>query len=373
MLEKSTGMGTFSSYGNGSFESTSDTGSGSGSTSTVQKMEGLYSFRLSSSVTSSSVYRKKTIIPETDDSPFQSRIVSAWAYAPDCVQSANTENSPATFAIHVTATYDDSSTQTFKIPFNPQCDGWQYACGSIPLSFLDENLMVRLITKIDVTLRYDNNIGYAYFDNVTVQRTSEQTSYDYNSMGYVSNESSSDGTNTSYTYDSSKTKVTGVTDKEDRNYTYDYNSNGTVSSSGYNGTSTSEKFGTNYTYSMLGLPMNVETSATINGTTKKILTKTTYNTDTTKAYFTKPATTTDERGNVTKYFYYSNGLLKGMCLNDGIGTIYEYNAYGVLICAKEAPDDYKHLRVRVSGFSDYFVKLNEGLQDDIISRTVQTK
>ena len=44
-----------------------------------------------------------------------------------------------------------------------------------------------------------------------------------------------------------------------------------------------------------------------------------------------------------------------------------------LICAKEAPDDYKHLRVRVSGFSDYFVKLNEGLQDDIISRTVQTK
>lgn len=40
-----------------------------------------------------------------------------------------------------------------------------------------------------------------------------------------------------------------------------------------------------------------------------------------------------------------------------------------LINAKETPDDYKNLRVRVSGFSDYFVKLNESLQDDIIERT----
>ncbi len=42
-----------------------------------------------------------------------------------------------------------------------------------------------------------------------------------------------------------------------------------------------------------------------------------------------------------------------------------------LIYAKETPEDYKHLRVRVSGFSDYFVKLNESLQDDIIARTEQ--
>ena len=40
-----------------------------------------------------------------------------------------------------------------------------------------------------------------------------------------------------------------------------------------------------------------------------------------------------------------------------------------LINAKKMPDDYKNLRVRVSGFSDYFVFLNEGLQDDIIHRT----
>lgn len=40
-----------------------------------------------------------------------------------------------------------------------------------------------------------------------------------------------------------------------------------------------------------------------------------------------------------------------------------------LINAKKTPDKYKNLRVRVSGFSDYFVFLNDGLQDEIIKRT----
>lgn len=40
-----------------------------------------------------------------------------------------------------------------------------------------------------------------------------------------------------------------------------------------------------------------------------------------------------------------------------------------LVCAKHTPESYKNLRVRVTGFSDYFVKLNEALQDDIIART----
>ncbi len=41
------------------------------------------------------------------------------------------------------------------------------------------------------------------------------------------------------------------------------------------------------------------------------------------------------------------------------------------MCAKEPPDEYKRLRVRVTGFSDYFVKLNEAIQNDIITRTEQ--
>lgn len=44
-----------------------------------------------------------------------------------------------------------------------------------------------------------------------------------------------------------------------------------------------------------------------------------------------------------------------------------------LINAKKTPDKYKNLRVRVSGFSDYFVFLNGSLQDEIINRTVHAR
>ena len=41
-----------------------------------------------------------------------------------------------------------------------------------------------------------------------------------------------------------------------------------------------------------------------------------------------------------------------------------------LIAAKKAPDKYKSIRVRVSGFSATFVDLTESIQDDVIARTV---
>ena len=44
-----------------------------------------------------------------------------------------------------------------------------------------------------------------------------------------------------------------------------------------------------------------------------------------------------------------------------------------LINAKATPEEYKNLRVRVTGFSEYFVKLQEPIQDDIIKRTEHSK
>ena len=57
--------------------------------------------------------------------------------------------------------------------------------------------------------------------------------------------------------------------------------------------------------------------------------------------------------------------------NGGVHFQLIYVSKDDLMCAKETPDEYKHLRVRVTGFSDYFVKLKEAIQDDIIARTEQ--
>ena len=40
-----------------------------------------------------------------------------------------------------------------------------------------------------------------------------------------------------------------------------------------------------------------------------------------------------------------------------------------LLDAKEHPDNHRNLIVRVGGYSDYFVNLNEALQDNVIERT----
>ena len=41
-----------------------------------------------------------------------------------------------------------------------------------------------------------------------------------------------------------------------------------------------------------------------------------------------------------------------------------------LLEAKVNPEKHKSLRVRVSGFSEYFIKLEDAIQDNIIERTV---
>ena len=55
--------------------------------------------------------------------------------------------------------------------------------------------------------------------------------------------------------------------------------------------------------------------------------------------------------------------------NGGVHFQLTYVSKEDLLKARCTPENYKNLRVRVSGFSDYFVKLNDGLQDDIIKRT----
>lgn len=44
-----------------------------------------------------------------------------------------------------------------------------------------------------------------------------------------------------------------------------------------------------------------------------------------------------------------------------------------LEAARVGPEKYKSLGVRVSGFSEYFVRLNDDLQEDVIKKTSKSK
>ena len=62
-------------------------------------------------------------------------------------------------------------------------------------------------------------------------------------------------------------------------------------------------------------------------------------------------------------------LLEAYFKNGGTHFQLTYVSKEDLLRAKETPECYRNLRVRVSGFSDYFVNLNDALQDEIIKRT----
>lgn len=71
------------------------------------------------------------------------------------------------------------------------------------------------------------------------------------------------------------------------------------------------------------------------------------------------------------YFNKVVTLLYTYLTNGGTHFQLTYVSKEDLIAAKNDPDKYQSLRVRVSGFSDFFVNLNDALQDEILTRTVK--
>ena len=61
-------------------------------------------------------------------------------------------------------------------------------------------------------------------------------------------------------------------------------------------------------------------------------------------------------------------MLETFLRNGGIQFQLNHTSHDELLCAKESPDEYQHLKVRVTGYSDYFTRLEAPIQDSIIQR-----
>lgn len=74
-----------------------------------------------------------------------------------------------------------------------------------------------------------------------------------------------------------------------------------------------------------------------------------------------------------EYFEKTVDMLETYFKNGGVHFQLTYVSKEDLLAAKKNPENYGSLRVRVTGFSDYFVRLKDSIQDDIIERTVHQK
>ena len=73
------------------------------------------------------------------------------------------------------------------------------------------------------------------------------------------------------------------------------------------------------------------------------------------------------------YFEKTVDMFETYFKNGGVHFQLTYVSKEELIAAQKDPEKYNSLRVRVTGFSDYFVNLRESIQNDIIERTTHNE
>lgn len=74
-----------------------------------------------------------------------------------------------------------------------------------------------------------------------------------------------------------------------------------------------------------------------------------------------------------EYFEKTVSLFESYFKNGGVHFQLTYVSAEELLAARKAPQKYGNLRVRVTGFSDFFVNLKDSIKDDIIERTTHNE
>ena len=254
------------------------------------------------------------------------------------------------FALRLDVTYyygeGRTETESKYFDFCEDTTNWQYVSGTftIPAYYM--------VKEIKICCEYSGNIGYAYFDDISVVLDSE-------------------GATTQYEYDDKGRTILSLTGSNAVVYSYDQDGNlydkitrsgRTVYSYDASGRLLTEKY---YTYAgyfaylaeysdliqYLGqqtLKMQATYEYTNYGLLKKstiysseenevFITQTSYNDSQGSKIFGSIQTTTDSLGKVTRYFYDSNnGRLLANIQPDNTGTSYSYDAVGNLTLVQPA-------------------------------------
>ena len=277
--------------------------------------------------------------------------VSGYSCAPDAISNTNKSE----YGIKVYYAYKEPAENNEEIikyesvffTFNSSVNNWQYTSGA----FAIPNDM-RLL-YVAVACVYSNNVGNAYFDNISVTKGEGNDLYYaeyYEDTGKVMYEKQGNH-EAFYHYDSNG----DLTDRfyDDRRVNYQYENHNVIEETKYvcfssldlkkydeilnNATTLYKLSSISYSYDEYGLLETVETNE-INETnavyeeTDKIVTNYEYNTVISSKIFGSLKTTTDSLGRITRYFYNEkNGRLMAIIQPDNKGYVYSYNDLGQLV------------------------------------------
>ena len=284
-------------------------------------------------------------------------IVSGFGKATSALMS---ENSIFALRAEITVlnkTKDENGTLTYEqnvVPydfsFNKATGEWQYISGSF---VIDENIM---IGEIKIVCEYSNNIGDAYFDNISLvyDKEGDVSQYDYYENGKLKYQKT--GSNAAYyIYDSNGNIERQITNRAVIDYEYSNNILIKETYSIHSGILVCEatskdalltalgairaQYVTTYEYDNYGLLIETETKVSETDT-QRIISTNTYYTNSGSKIFGALKTSTDSLGNLTTYFYNANnGRLIAIIEDDETGMYYTYDDIGNLVLVQPATVD----------------------------------
>lgn len=370
MLSKSNGAQVYNMVQNGDFENTSVTSSGStrySPTSFWTMSDDSYSTSPSLVTSSSPFYQTLRLTGDIDSKQVAEQIIytasqsdldaydydgyggtgmypevfkiSGFGMASSIMHSPN-----ATFALRFDVTYykgsGTSETVSQYYNFCEDTTNWQYVSGTF---IIPEYSMIQ---EIKVCCEYSGNVGYAYFDDISVIWDSEGTTtqYAYDEEGRTVLSITGNDV-IFYSYYANGNLYEKITRKSRTLYTYDsYNRLLTEKYYTYSGylpylaeyTKMIEALGTqtlkmssSYVYNTYGLL--TKSTVTSPQESETFVTQTDYNVNAGSKIFGSIKTTTDSLGKITRYFYNTtNGRLLANIQPDNTGTCYSYDALGNL-------------------------------------------
>ncbi|MBQ8387629.1 MAG: hypothetical protein IJX46_01725 [Clostridia bacterium] len=296
-----------------------------------------------------SAWAKSSAVGYNDNSEFEIKVTVKYVPIGFSLPIEPTENSPG-------------SIESYSIKFDKSVTGWQFLSGGFEI---DQSK--GLVYSVDVEVLYDNNPGYAYFDNISiVGGDGNVKSYNYNENGYVDYFTFGQ-TQTWYEYDTANPKNVVRAMSDDNTvvkYTYDYGTDENGVSEFPDGLLVEEEYYTYegwlpwineyegiidedeleemlvlenysmYEYNLFGqCELSIfEDNVTHEYTAQSTMYNTSYNNIIGTVQYE-----TDSIDNMTTYYYDVNtGRLMAMTYSDGTGVCYTYDAIGNLTSVRPA-------------------------------------
>ena len=337
ILHEGKSLTSYNYLENGGFEETSNTmtypywniAGSTFSPTQNQTLQGTHALAISGCWNQSSYAIQEVHGIHRNEAGSQIFVVSGWGRSTNNMVGVTSH-----MGLTIVVRYTTNQEETFRFSFDTRIETWQYIQG---VCITDKT---KTVAKVFVKCEYTNQIGTAFFDNISLCRGDDAMvqNYEYNGKGRIKSVTDGTGNGTEVIYETDNNMPSSIASSDGQTIDITYASNEAEESTSKPEQLVYDTDGdgipdmiAKYSYNSFGqatatqlVRMDSEDTSSMGG----IYTSVIYEEDVT-SNFGYVTAETDDSGNTT-YYSYANGRLCSLTFADGLGITYSYDYAGRL-------------------------------------------